>query len=353
MKAAVYYGAADIRIEDVDPPSRPGRAEVLIEPAYVGICGTDLHEYAEGPIVIPTSPHPLTGAQLPQILGHEFSATVRDIGPEVTNVVPGDRVAVMPSYSCGVCLQCLSGQAQVCRRFASLGLSARWGGMAAQAIALESQLTVLPKSVSLLQAALAEPAKVAAYAVDRGKVLPGGSVLIVGGGPIGALCALYAHAAGIAIILVSEANPERRALLRQLNIGTVIDPTTDDLQTAVELATHGEGVDAAIEAAGSNGALVAAMDAIRPRGVVVQAALHTRAVTYDPMVMSLKDGSIESTWCWTTYDWRRIVDLIATGRFPIETVVTGTIAMDSVIDGFTALLSPTSPHLKLLVEVTR
>jgi len=97
MRAAVFHGARDIRIESVPEPGRPASGEVLLRPYWCGICGTDLHEYTAGPIVIPTKPHPLTSAQAPQILGHEFSAEVLAVADDVTNVSAGQRVAVMPN----------------------------------------------------------------------------------------------------------------------------------------------------------------------------------------------------------------------------------------------------------------
>ena len=91
MKAAVYHDRRDVRIEDVEEPSGPGDAEVLVAPLWCGICGTDVHEYTDGPIVTPVDPHPLTGAANPQVLGHEFSAEVLEVGGGVTNVRSGAK----------------------------------------------------------------------------------------------------------------------------------------------------------------------------------------------------------------------------------------------------------------------
>ena len=354
MRAAVYYGAHDIRVEDVQGPTglRPG--EVRIEPAFVGICGTDLHEYAEGPIVIHRDePHPLTGTTLPQILGHELSAVIRELGPGVTDLMVGDRVAVNPVLSCGTCVYCRSGEAQVCPFFAGYGLNATWGGLADEGVVQASMCTVLPESVSLKQGAVVEPAKVAGYAVDRARVRAGGSVLIMGGGPIGVLAALYAHAMGVATIIVAEPNPARRARVDALGIATVVDPVADDLAGIVLAHTHGLGVDAAIEAAGKEPALIACIDAVRPRGVVVQAALHTKPVSFDPMPLSLKDATMEFTWCFKVHDWQRTVDLIATGTFPVEKSVTSTIRLEDVATkGFDALLDPRGDDVKILIDLS-
>src|SRR3954454_1259997 len=103
MRAAVYHRKHDIRVEELAEPGAIGPRDVRLRPYLCGICGTDLHEYAAGPIVIPTAPHPLSGASAPQVLGHEFSAEVIEVGPEVTTTKAGDRVSVMPLVYCGRC----------------------------------------------------------------------------------------------------------------------------------------------------------------------------------------------------------------------------------------------------------
>jgi (R,R)-butanediol dehydrogenase/meso-butanediol dehydrogenase/diacetyl reductase len=109
VRAARFHGRGDIRIEDVPTPSIHSSDDVLVEVLFCGICGTDLHEYVAGPIVTPTTPHPLTGVTLPQVLGHEFSARVVEVGSEVTDVRVGDRVAIMPAIVCGRCYYCRRG----------------------------------------------------------------------------------------------------------------------------------------------------------------------------------------------------------------------------------------------------
>src|SRR5438309_887607 len=160
MKAAVFHAAHDIRVEDVPAPTRIGPGEVLVRPYWCGICGTDLHEYAMGPIVTPATPHPLNGAVLPQILGHEFSAEVVELGPEVTRVRVGDRVSAMPLLVDHACYYCRRGLDHLCVKMACVGLSYRWGGIAELAVLPERILTVLPDRVTAQQGALVEPAAV-------------------------------------------------------------------------------------------------------------------------------------------------------------------------------------------------
>src|SRR5437667_434262 len=134
MRALRFHKARELHVEQIPEPGPPGPGEVLLEPLMCGICGTDLHEYTDGPIVTPARPHPLTGAGLPQILGHEFAATVAAAGPGVTHVEPGDLCTVMPLIGCGRCPECLRGLGHLCRTMACTGLSSAWGGLADLAI---------------------------------------------------------------------------------------------------------------------------------------------------------------------------------------------------------------------------
>jgi (R,R)-butanediol dehydrogenase/meso-butanediol dehydrogenase/diacetyl reductase len=350
VRAAVFHGARDVRVEDVEGPGGPGPRQVLVRPVWCGICGTDLHEFLAGPIVIPDRPHALTGAELPQVLGHELSAVVADVGAEVAGVRPGDRVSIMPLIVCGRCDSCTRGLPHLCRDMACTGLSSAWGGIAELALVEDYQVAVLPDAVSDVQGALIEPSAVAAYGVDRSGARAGDVVLIAGAGPIGALAALYAHAAGMDVV-ISEPNPHRAGFARELDLGPVVDPREGDLQAAVDELTGGAGVDAAVECAGNAAALRACIAVTRPRGTVVQTGLHTGPAEITPMDVSLKDLSIVGTWCYPITDWPRMVRLLGSGRFRAERVVTAQIDVaDIVAHGFEPLTDPAGDQLKVLVS---
>ncbi len=351
MRAARYHGKGDIRVEDVPTPAVREPDDVLLEVAYCGICGTDLHEYAVGPIVTPVAPHPLTGVTLPQTLGHEFSARVVEVGADVTDVRPGDRVAIMPAIVCGRCRYCRRGQGHLCVRFACTGLSAETGGLAQYAVVKEYQAARLPDEVSDLEGAVIEPAAVAAYGVERAGVTGGDVVLVTGAGPIGILSAMYARAAGAASVVVSEPNRNRAALAAGLDIGHVVDPTTDELDAVVAELTDGDGVDLAVECSGSTPALAGCLAQTRKRGAIVQTGLHTSPATIDAMALSEKDLSLYGSWCWNTTDWPRIIRLVASGRYPVARAVTAQIPLEDVVSrGFDALVDPQGDQLKVLVR---
>jgi (R,R)-butanediol dehydrogenase / meso-butanediol dehydrogenase / diacetyl reductase len=352
VRAVRYHAAKDIRVEDVPEPSGLARGELLVKPRFCGICGTDLHEYVAGPIVTPSEPHPLTGAQNPQILGHEFSADVLEVGEGVVNAGPGDRVAIMPLAFCGECYFCVRGLNHLCVRMGCVGLSWDWGGLGELAVVKDYQVAVIPDSLSYEQGALIEPAAVAEYGVQRGGVTPGDSVLVTGGGPIGALAVLAAQAAGAGAVYLSEPNPVRAAGAEGLGATEIFDPRTTNVPEELKSRTGGIGVDVAIECAGNARALDDCVMSTRRAGTVVQTGLHVGKAEVTPMVWSENDLTIAGTWCYRVYDWQRIAALIQSGAFPVERVISGRIGMDETVPGgFDVLIDPEGSAVKILVEV--
>jgi (R,R)-butanediol dehydrogenase/meso-butanediol dehydrogenase/diacetyl reductase len=352
VRAVRYHAAHDIRVEQVTEPDELRPNELLVRPRVCGICGTDLHEYVAGPIVTPTEPHPLTGAQNPQILGHEFSADVIEIGSDVHSARPGDRVAIMPLIFCGQCYFCLRGLNHLCTTMACVGLSWAWGGLGELAIVADYQVAVLPDELSYEQGALIEPAAVAEYGVARGGVRPGDSVLVAGAGPIGALTVLAAQAAGAGAVYVSEPNRIRASSAAHLGATKIFDPAQTSLGEELKERTHGIGVDVAIECSGNARALEDCVNSTRRHGTVVQTGLHIGPAEVHPMVWSLNDLTIVGTWCYRVYDWQRIGALIQSGAFPVERVITAQIAMDATVpDGFDVLIDPEGSAIKILVGV--
>ena len=351
MLAARFYGAKDIRIEETAVPTIKAGDDVLLEIAYCGICGTDLHEYLVGPIVTPLTPHPLTGVSLPQTMGHEFSARVVEIGPDVRDVKVGDRVSVCPIITCGRCYYCRRGTGHLCLNMACTGLSAETGALANYAVVKETQVAVLPDTVSDIEGAVIEPAAVAAYGVDWAGVTGGDIVLITGAGPIGVLSAMYADAIGAATVVIAEPNPNRANLARAMDIGPVVDPTQDGFADLIADLTSGIGVDLAVECSGTTPGLTTAVSHTKRRGQVVQTGLHTKPATVDMMEVANREIIIKGSWCYNLTDWPRIIRLVAAGKYPVAKAVTATIDLvDVVTKGFDVLVDPTGDQLKVLVN---
>ncbi len=354
MQALRFHGRGDVRVEEVAAPAAIGPAQVVVKPALCGICGTDLHEYAAGPLIVPTAPHVFTGASLPQILGHEFSGQVVEVGAAVAHLRSGDRVSIQPQVFPADDFYARRGLGHLSDRNATIGLSWAWGGMADRAVVNDYNAIKLPETVDDAQGAMIEPAAVAIYAVERGRVRPGDTVLVAGGGPIGVLTAMAARLAGAAEVVVSEPNAARRTAIERLDLGLrCLDPADGDLLAQIrDLTEDRVGVDVAIECVGNERALDTCVDAVRRRGIVVQVGLHLGAARVEPTVWALKDMTIEGVVCYPVTIWPRIIALIASGRFPVERLVTGRVPLARVVaEGFAPLLDPKTPALKTLVAM--
>jgi (R,R)-butanediol dehydrogenase/meso-butanediol dehydrogenase/diacetyl reductase len=353
MRAARFYAAGDVRIEDVPAPTGElGPHEVLVRNRECGICGTDLHEYSHGPVYTSAEPHRVTGVSLPTILGHEFSGLVEAIGTEVRSVRPGDRVAIMPQVFCGRCPQCMAGRQQTCMNLAAVGLTWPWGGFAEHAVVGEAQVAALPDSMSDAAGALVEPTAVALHAVSSAPVRPGDTVLVTGAGPIGQLVALAAVAAGAGAVVLSEPSAGRRERAAALGVTAVIDPLAEDATERIAELTGGAGAEVCIECAGSQPALDACLAAVRLGGTIVQTALHTRPVQIDAGAqLTLRDVTIKGVYCYPVTSWPRVIGLIASARLPAERIVTGEIELGNLVaDGLDALLERDGDQVKILVQ---
>src|SRR5258708_563711 len=194
MKAAVWHGRQDVRIEKVIEPPAPPPGQVQVKVAWCGICGTDLHEYMGGPLYIPLDrPHPVTGVQAPVIIGHEMSGEVTAVGDGVDDFAVGDRIAACPIIGCGKCRWCRTGSMAQCDRVAFLGTS--WtGGALAERLNLNAyQCYHLTDAIGDEIGALVEPFSATVRAVAQGEPGPDDSVAIVGTGPIGLMALMAAR----------------------------------------------------------------------------------------------------------------------------------------------------------------
>jgi (R,R)-butanediol dehydrogenase / meso-butanediol dehydrogenase / diacetyl reductase len=342
MLAARLYANRDLRVEKIPEPNELKPNEVRVRPVWCGICGTDLHEYAHGPLYVPKE-------NLPQILGHEFSADVVEVGSAVTDVRLGDRVAVLPHVFCGSCYFCVRGRQGLCRQLKLTGVTWPWGGLAEYAVVPSYQCIPLPDGVSYEQGAILEPTASVVHAVER-SFHSGDSVFVTGAGPIGQLAVLVSAAAGAGEIFVSEPNRARREQAGRLGVTAAIDPTQTKPVAEVLERTKGLGADCTIECSGSQQALDDAVAATRPAGIVAQIAIHVGPRTVVPEAWTWKDLTIAGIWSFKYYDTPRILRQIASGKLPVERIVTSKIkVVDVVSKGIEGLADPKGDQIKILV----
>lgn len=350
MKAARFHGPKDIRIEDIpEPEVRPGT--VKIDVAWCGICGTDLHEYLEGPIFCPApgSPHPLSGEESPVTLGHEFSGTVSELGSGVTDLAVGDNVVVEPYFVCDECPPCKAGNYHLCEKMGFIGLAGGGGGLS-EKIVVDRRWVHAIGDIPLDQAALIEPLSVAHHAVNRGDVRPGDVALIGGAGPIGLLVAAVLKAEG-ATVIISELSEARKQKARDTGVADhVIDPSQEDLIERVREITDGVGADVGFECTSVNVVLDQLFDAVKPTGVIVNVSIWGKPAQIDMQKLVLKEIDLRGTIAYVR-DHAATIKLVQEGKVNLEPFITGRVPLEQLIDeGFDTLINRNETAVKIIVH---
>jgi (R,R)-butanediol dehydrogenase / meso-butanediol dehydrogenase / diacetyl reductase len=348
MRAVVYRGRNDVAVTDVPEP-KLGDGQVRVQVGYNGICGTDLHEYYDGPIFVPTEPHPLTHDQMPVVLGHEFAGTVVEVGAGVTGLSEGDRIACEPVYRCGECAPCLAGRYNICTSVGFHGLSTD-GGMAEYTVIDQIMAHKLPDGVSTELGALVEPMSVAYHATMLSDAAPDGTSLVFGAGPIGIGLWFALRGRGIEDVLVVEPSAVRRSSIERLGARTV-DPTAVDVPGFVADHTHGRGVDAAFDAAGVRASVEAALLCLGPTKALVSVAIYDKPLEISLIQLVLREARIQGTLCYTGDDYRAVIDLMARGHYDTTGWVEKIAMGDVLVEGFEALRA--GQKMKVLVDPTR
>lgn len=264
MRGIVIHAPKDLRIE-VLPDAALGPRDVRVRIATGGICGSDLHYYNHGG----------TGAirlREPMVLGHEVAGTVVEIGPEVSRVAVGTRVAVNPSQACGRCTACEAGLHNHCEDMRFIGSAMRFphvqGGFREDLVMSERQMVPIAEGVSLAEAAMAEPLAVCLHAVRRAGTMLGRRVAVTGCGPIGTLLVLAARLAGALSVTATDIHDYALASARSVGADHTVNVQTDP----EALARHAP-FDVAFEASGTAAALNSVLPHLAPRGRLVQLGL--------------------------------------------------------------------------------
>ena len=298
MKAAVYHGPLDVRVEEVPEPGPPGPEEVLLAPLMGSLCGTDVTEFVTGPKMIPLHhTHPVSGHQGPVILGHEFMGIVVEVGSAVTDLQVGQRVVPGAGAWCGTCPPCLARRSNICERAMLYGIHTH-GGLAELVKVPARMCTVVPEICSDEAAALAQPCAVAMHALGRSGIEPGQRVALFGVGGIGGflLVALLAWTQGDLSLIVVEVDERKRHLTERLGASDSTFILSDELtETAILDLTAGRGVDLAIEASGSPTAVQQALSVVRKGGTLLQVGIPAGRVSLPLERLVPREVSIVTT----------------------------------------------------------
>jgi L-iditol 2-dehydrogenase len=333
VKAAVFYGPADMRVGDVPRPAIED-TELLVKVAACAVCGSDVRTFRHG----------ARNITKPVVLGHEISGTVAEIGAQLSGFSIGQRVAVAPAIPCGTCRYCLRNAETMCDRLRSIGYEFD-GGLAefltvpASAVRAGCVNTV-PDHVSFEEAAIAEPLACVINAQELIGVGDGDTVLVMGAGPVGCLHVGLAKVRGAAKTMLVDIRPERLELAAPFGADVVIDGSREDVRARVLEETAGDGASVVIVAAPSNRAQEESVMLAARRGRVNFFGGLPKTnpiISLDANVVHYRELSIIGSYGSRPAHNRMALELIASGRLRTLPLLGLELPLDGVLDGLQAI----------------
>lgn len=324
MKAAVYHGPGDLRVEEV-PVRKLKDNEVKIQVKYCGICGTDIHIFHGDGGCCDVTP--------PLVPGHEFSGAVAEVGAGVKAVKVGDRVTGDPNDMCGECYFCKNGMQHFCKNNIGIGTTVD-GGFAEYVIMREKQVYKVSDDLSFIEAAMAEPISCCLHGIDLCNIKAGDTVLVMGGGPIGMIMMQLAKNAGASKVIMSEPVEEKREQALKLGATKTIDPLHEDVEAV--LAEYCENVNVVIECVGN---VHTQADAVRfaGKGATIMyfgLAAPEGSFPIRPDDIFKKELHITSSYI-NPYSFERAIQILESGTVELESLITNVVPLDDIADVFT------------------
>ena len=349
MRAAVYRGINDVRVETVPVPEI-GAGEILIKVSSCGICGTDLKK-------IHTGSH-----SAPRIFGHETAGTIAAVGTRVQNFSVGERVMVFHHVPCGNCYYCRKKTFAQCPIYKPAGVTAGFepsgGGFAEYVrvmdwIVRDGGVIRIPDFVPFDQAAFVEPVNTVLKGVKSLNLQPDETILVIGQGPIGILWATLASRLG-ANVLTSDLYPERHAIAAEFGLRHPIHAATEDVASRAREATEGRGADAVVLAVGGNGLIRTAMEAVRPGGkVLLFAQTQHGEATFDPAAVCMDEKFLLGSYSSSIDIQSEVEDLVFNGYrngFDLTRLISHRFPLDQAVEAIQIASTPSASSMKIMIE---
>ena len=331
MKCVKINGKREFTQGEIDKPiSKNGSVVFKVESC--GICGSDIHYWD-------------MGEPLGLVMGHEFCGTVVDPGSR-NDLKVGDRITGLPISPCGVCHSCKSGNPQYCKLTWSkaVGLSlTNSGGYAEFSSCRADMVKKLPDNVSNDEAAMVEPCSVSLHAVNLGKVKQDDNVLIIGGGIIGLMCALFAKKAGAKYVALLETNEMRGK--KSLKFGCV-----DEYYNAIDANTVPKLVEKTVGGFGNSPAVSEAIMAVRPGGMIVLVGVSMVPITIPTVMTVMGEVTMQGAIAYTISEFENVIDMISKKEINVEKYIDDIVGLDKVQDSFLRLTNGKDDAIKILIH---
>jgi L-iditol 2-dehydrogenase len=333
-----------MELRELPTPEITQPGDVKIRVTTVGVCGSDIHYYTTGRIGSQV-------IQFPYAVGHECAGIVEEVGPGVTRVKPGDRIAVDPAISCFECDQCLAGRSHTCRKLLFLGCPGQVPGCLSEYLVMPQESCYrLPQDLSLTQAALSEPLAIGVYAVHRSVPMAGAKVGILGGGPIGLCVLANAVSEGAAAVYVTDKIDDRLSMARNAGAAWTGNPDRQDVVADLS-ALEPLGLDVVFECCGQQSAMDEAVQMLKPGGKLMLVGIpEENRVSFSIDQLRRKEICIQNVrrqeGCV-----QETLDKMASGRLDVDFLVTHRFPLERVKEAFDLVAAYGDGVVKAMIDV--
>lgn len=342
MRGAVFYGPNDMRVETLPVPACPNPG-VLIRVRYCGICGSDVRNFSNG----------LKDGITHQVMGHEAVGEIAEVQGDIAFSL-GQRVAIAPDVSCGVCSYCKRGLVNLCEHHKMLGT--HYPGGFAQYMALPKEvidhgfLELIPEELSLEEAALAETAAAVVECQRRLGITVGDTVVVLGDGPVGCLHVELAHSRGARVVL---AGMDRLALAERFHPDLLLDNRdSESVIQAVLDATEGRGADVVIAAVPTAAVQQQGLRMLRKRGTLVIYGGVPKATPFtqlDSNLIHYNELTVTGAFSYPACGLQNALEALRTGKIQAKRYVSDIVPLEDIVEGFS--LARRGASLKVLVDL--
>ncbi|MFB3067023.1 MAG: zinc-binding dehydrogenase, partial [Planctomycetota bacterium] len=340
MRAAVVAGPKAFRVDEVPRPE-PDSGEVRVRVESCGVCGSDLTFYHQNLMRMGQTP------------GHEIAGVVDAVGPGVTGLDEGTRVAVEPLRTCGECVYCRSGRDSICRQTKLHGVHLA-GGFAEAVTVPADRLYPLPADLDAAVAATTEPVAVAVHGLGRGRLEKGQRVLILGAGSVGLVTLIAARAMGAGEVWISARHEAQAELARQLGAARVLREEEASPESLGLLGLETD-FDLVVESVGRGDTLRAACAAIRPGGTISVLGVFLGGVELEPLSLFLKEGNLVWSNCYhrrggRDADFAHAVELVDSERESLSQLISHRLPLDEIGRAFEVAADKAAGAVKVSVQ---
>ncbi|KAK7430448.1 hypothetical protein QQZ08_002967 [Neonectria magnoliae] len=328
--SCLLYGAGEARFEDRPKPEIEDPHDVLIRISYVGVCGSDMH----GGVTRKVS------EKEPLVMGHEASGIVHSVGPAVTSIMPGDRVAIEPGFPCRRCKRCKAGRYNLCPKMQFAADPPRTHGALSRLFKIPEDFAYkIPDSLSLQEAVLVEPLSVAVHGVCLAELKPGQTVMVLGSGTIGLLAAATAKAFGASAVFITDINQAKLDFAKGFVDCTTFVPSLDatpeeDASRFCKDVNLEDGVDVVLECTGAEASAQTGIYALAVGGMFVQIGLGKTIQSVPMLAMCEKEMVFKTSFRYGSGDYEVALDLLSSGKVDVKSLISSEVPFERATEAW-------------------